>query len=103
MSELKKLSPKECAQRLTSLKKVTVIMHARPDGDTVGSASALLKILKLLGADAQYACADKIPDRLAFLLQDEKETLDFADRELVAVDVASATQLGALAHLSEKI
>jgi phosphoesterase RecJ-like protein len=78
-------------------------MHQRPDGDTVGTCSALLKLFRILGIDAEYACADRIPDRLAFLLEGERASQSPSDREIIAVDVASPSQLGALSPLSESV
>lgn len=102
MREHKNLAPRETAEILLTLKKPIILMHTRPDGDTVGSASALIKILRRLGREARYASADKIPERLSFLLEGEKKTEDF-DGELVAIDVASAPQLGAYSHLADRV
>ena len=103
MNEFKKLSSKEAAERLLEYKNPIVIMHARPDGDTVGSASALIKILRALGKEAEYASADPISERLAFLLAGEKRADSLEGRELIAIDVASPAQLGTLAEYKDKI
>ena len=103
MSGYKSLTAREAAEVLSSLSAPTVIMHARPDGDTVGSASAMLKILRQLGKAPEYACQDKIPDRLAFLLCGEVRSESLEGRDLIAVDVASTTQLGSLSEYSDRI
>lgn len=103
MSGVKQLSARECAERLTRLKSPVVFMHQRPDADTVGSAIALVRILKKLGIDAQYASADPISERLSFLVEGERKAEDFLGRDLVAIDVASASQLGALSQYADKI
>ena len=36
----KKLDAAECARRLIEVRKPLVVMHVRPDGDTVGSGNA---------------------------------------------------------------
>jgi phosphoesterase RecJ-like protein len=97
------LSAKEAADILKSLKTPVILMHARPDGDTAGSCAALIRILRALGIEAQYASADKIPERLAFLLNGEKMAENFEERELVAIDVASPSQLGSLSHLADRV
>ncbi len=103
MNPYRNLSAREAAEILKSLKAPVVLMHARPDGDTAGSCAALIKILRALGIEAQYASADKIPDRLAFLLEGEKQAEVLDGRELIAIDVASPSQLGSLSYLADKV
>lgn len=103
MNKFKNLTPREAAEILLTLKNPIVIMHARPDGDTAGSASALIKILRKLGINAEYASSDKLSDRLAFLLDGEKQAESLDGRELIAIDVASPAQLGSLAEYKDKI
>ena len=103
MSSFKNLTAKETAERLLSLHNPVVMMHTHPDGDTVGSAAALIKILSRLGIDAEYASPDKLPDRLAFLLEGEIEAKNLTNRELVAIDVASPNQLGSLKEYADKV
>ena len=74
---------REAAERLLTYKNPVIIMHAHPDGDTTGSASALIKILRQLGADAEYASADSIPKRLEFVLSGEKSLVKRAKRIFV--------------------
>ena len=93
MSEYKSLTLSECCDRLIALDRVKVLMHIRPDGDTVGSCAALCHILKQMGRDVTYDCGEPIPDRLAFLLSDIEKKTD-GGRVSVAVDIPSAGQLG---------
>ena len=93
MSEYRELTLAECCDRLISVDKVKVLMHIRPDGDTVGSCAALCHILRQMGKDVTYDCGEPIPERLAFLLSDiEKKPTE--DRVSVAVDIPSRGQLG---------
>lgn len=88
-----KLSVKECAELLLGAKDPTVVMHVRPDGDTVGSAVALIKIFESLGKKAGYICQDEIPERLSFLTKGvEKRNEPSGD--IVCIDVASKSQIG---------
>ena len=103
MNEYKALTPKEAAEKLLTYQSPVVIMHARPDGDTVGSAMALIEILGKLGIDAEYASADEISQRLAFLTDGKKRAESLEGRELIAIDVASPAQLGSLASYKDKI
>ena len=94
----KSLSVRECAMALIEADDPIVVMHTRPDGDTVGAGGALCLILKALGKRVNYACAHKIPDRLAFLTEGlEVAEGDLSSRQAIAVDVASPSQLGDLA------
>lgn len=93
MSEYRELTLAECCDRLISVDRVKVLMHIRPDGDTVGSCAALCHILKQMGKDVTYDCGEPIPERLAFLLSKiEKKPTE--DRVSIAVDIPSRGQLG---------
>lgn len=93
MSEYRELTLAECCDRLISVDRVKVLMHIRPDGDTVGSCAALCHILMQMGKDVTYDCGEPIPERLAFLLSDiEKKPTE--DRISIAVDIPSEGQLG---------
>ena len=96
MSDYKSLTARECAEILLKAENPTVVMHRRPDGDAAGSAAALIEIFKALGKEASYACADPIPQRLAFLLEGKKMAGNLDGCTIITIDVASADQLGAL-------
>ena len=53
MSDFPRLTLSECVDRLLEIENPLVIMHIRPDGDTVGSAAALCEIFKSLGKSAK--------------------------------------------------
>ena len=95
MTTFPTLTRRECAEALLELKSPTVLMHVRPDGDTVGSGIALIRILAALGIKAKYICSDPIPQRLRFLFGSE-ELAESVEGELVTIDVASPLQVGAL-------
>lgn len=96
MTDIRSITLSECAEILLSLDEPVVAMHVRPDGDTVGSAAALLGVFKELGKKASYICSDEIPDRLAFLLSDCERAEAGSGRAVVAIDIASPAQLGSL-------
>ncbi|MFA5562192.1 MAG: DHH family phosphoesterase [Eubacteriales bacterium] len=99
MSDFTPLTLTQLCRRLLAAERPVLVMHTRPDGDTVGSAAALAHMLALLGKRPRCLCADEIPSRLSFLL----EGVDLAPPEagedvlVVAVDVAAPVQLGSLA------
>lgn len=100
MSNYKELSLAECADRLLSVERPLVVMHIRPDGDTVGSGAALCEIFRALGKEPRYTCPDPIPERLAFLVEGFTRSDEYEKYDAVAIDVPSPMQLG---ELSERL
>ncbi len=98
MSTYKDITKEECAARIEEIKDPLIMIHVRPDGDCVGTACALAEVFRQLGEDAAIASADKIPDRLRFIIErtGARLTDDFTGRTALTVDVASEGQLGAL-------
>lgn len=96
MHDCKSLTPDETLSRLEAIEKPLILMHIRPDGDTYGSAAALAVLFSLMGKTPALFCADKIPDRLSFISDflPPVGDPDESGRTAVAVDVASAAQLG---------
>ena len=96
------LSAKQFARRLLTAECPVFVMHRRPDGDTVGSATALMLLAKALGKETYGLCADPIPERLSFLCEGlTVKTVPGPEKAtFIAVDVASREQLGAIDDLS---
>ena len=65
MSEMIDVS--ETAARLLAAEDILIICHKNPDGDTVGSAGALLHALLGLRKRAQIVCASEIPARYSYM------------------------------------
>jgi len=89
----------KAAKLLLERKNFIFLCHARPDGDTVGSAYALKYALEAVGKTAQVLCADAIPARLEFLTaldgEGEKNAESLGDKPFVcAIDVAELHLLG---------
>lgn len=104
INEYKRLTPKKAAERILEIKNPIILIHVRPDGDAVGSGAALSLIFRQLGYNAPIKSADKIPDRLSFILE-KTGTAIAASTEgytSVSIDTASKTQLGALAESAPK-
>ncbi|MBQ7333473.1 MAG: DHH family phosphoesterase [Clostridia bacterium] len=96
MAEYTKLTVKECAERILEIENPLILMHARPDGDTVGAGIALCEIFKALGKNPVYLSEDNIPKRLEFLTQGNKFASSYENKDVVAVDIASPKQAGAV-------
>lgn len=104
MTENKAASPLSVsafAARLIAAERPLFLMHRRPDGDTVGSAAALMHLCRAMGKEAFGICADPIPERLAFLTErlPVSTALPAPPFTPIAVDVASPSQLGSIAEL----
>ena len=94
MIEYKKLTARECAERLLEIKNPLVLMHARPDGDTVGAGIALCEVFKALGKSPVYISEDNVPKRLEFITRGNEIAGTFEGKEVVAVDIAAPKQAG---------
>jgi len=80
-----------------------ILFHRNPDADAVGSAFALKSVMEALGSRAWCICANEVPSRLRFLMDDTQESVlmesvpsDFDVQRVVSVDSASPSQLGEL-------
>lgn len=87
------------ASLIAEKKKILIITHARPDGDTLGSAYGLKHAIAKY-CDARVICADAIPDRLKFITEGESDLSevrlgDFTPEMIMAIDVAETKLMGA--------
>ncbi len=57
---------KEIARELLKYDSVLIFSHARPDGDTLGSAMAVKTALLNAGKKAEVVCASDIPAKYEF-------------------------------------
>ena len=69
-----------------------ILTHRAPDGDTLGSAYALMRILRSAGKTAYVKNCDPVPKKYAFMAPKV-----FLPDFVIAVDVAENAMLGALA------
>lgn len=77
-------------------KRIVVIAHVDPDGDTIGSALGLGRALRKMGKTYKLACDDRIPDSLAFLPGvEEFGTPPITDEDLIiVVDASDPNRIG---------
>lgn len=85
--------------RLHAARRIVLIMHVSPDGDTCGSALALCRALCLLGKDVTVVCDHKVPhiyedlDGVDAIVP--PDAVDGPPFDLaVAIDVADRLRLG---------
>ncbi len=95
------MTPKSAVMAaLDRARRVLIVMHASPDGDSAGSAVALGLALRRLGRTVTWVVADQVPERLGFL-PEIASVRTWSDVELddfdtvVAVDCGAASRMGA--------
>lgn len=92
------ISIKEAAAFLREGDGYLIYTHASPDGDTIGSATALAMILRTMGKKANAFCIDGIPEKLSFIpVKDifvKEEPNNIENYTLISVDVAGERVLG---------
>lgn len=57
----------ETAEKLKTLKSAVIFCHMRPDGDAIGSAMGLKRLLEKCGVHCSVACESPIPKKFTFL------------------------------------
>lgn len=95
----KKLSVPELCDRLEGLECCKLLMHCSPDGDALGSCTALSYILRDMGVRSFIVSPDeKFPEHLrpfrTLEVYTPKEAQELECDSVVTVDVASPVQLG---------
>lgn len=83
----------EVCEFLRSHDNYTILLHAQPDGDTIGSGYALAYTLKLMDKKVRVLCSDPIPAKFTYISNSLKVE-EFSEQTVVAVDVASPKLLG---------
>lgn len=66
-----------------------LIPHKNPDGDCIGSVSALAEAINAMGKEAKIAVPGKIPERLEFLWNDKYKYTGQQYDVCITVDVAA--------------
>ncbi|MEG1886533.1 MAG: bifunctional oligoribonuclease/PAP phosphatase NrnA [Oscillospiraceae bacterium] len=91
MSKCEIFSLSDTCAFLKSHDNYLILTHCSPDGDTLGSGFALMRILEQLGKKAAVLAPDGIPDDFIFL---EKKASEYEVNTIVAVDIADDKLLG---------
>ncbi len=97
---------KEIADELKKFNSALIFSHARPDGDTLGSAMALKTALINLGMEADVVCASDIPEKYdifpAFKTIKKPSEIHKKYAAHVSVDVSVESMFGDGYQLYEK-
>ncbi len=99
----KRIDCAEAAERIGSARRILITTHARADGDAIGSAAGLQRVLAQRGQQVETFVHEPVPGRYAFLpgvgglrvWEAGKVAEALADVDLlVIVDTCAASQLG---------
>lgn len=85
---------REVAEFLRTLDRAAVSTHVGADGDAIGSAAAMVYLLRSLGAEAVFCHREGVPNYLGWLLPDEPLTELPEDHDLLVVDTSRADRVG---------
>lgn len=72
---------------------IYLLTHRSPDGDTLGSAFGLCRVLVSMGKRVKVLCSDNIPDKYDYM-SDGLPEYDFEPQTVIAVDVGDVKLLG---------
>lgn len=95
-----KISVEEAAEFLKANDNYLILMHASPDGDTVGCGYALCGALQRMGKKAKAVCPEEIPHRFDYM-RNAVENQDFEYTTVVCVDVADTKLLGDMEKIGD--
>lgn len=87
----------EVSKLLEGWDDLLVICHENPDGDALGSMTALVRGLRALGKRADWYCASPAPQKFQYLFEG-LENQGFPPAHMITVDVADQKLLGDAWH-----
>lgn len=95
-----KIDVAEAAKFLSEHDDYLILMHAGPDGDTLGCGYALCGALQRIGKRAKAVCPDDIPRKFDYLKK-AAANQDFEPKIVVCVDVADTKLLGEMKAIGD--
>ena len=94
---MQRIGYEETEQFLLENDNFLVVCHACPDGDTVGSASALVMLMRKKGKTAWAYCPDEVPEKLIPFAGEGIFTKNIPENAVkISVDVATPAMLGGM-------
>lgn len=91
---------RQAAEFLEANDDYLILMHASPDGDTLGCGYALCGALQRIGKRARAVCPDEIPHKFDYLFSACVEQ-EFEYKTVVCVDVADTKLLGDMKEIGD--
>lgn len=96
-----KIDVSQAAEFLRENDDYLILMHASPDGDTLGCGHALCGALQRMGKHARTVCPEEIPHRFDYLFKAVVRQ-EFEPATVVCVDVADTKLLRDMRELGER-
>ena len=84
----------EISNYLRTLDRVAVTTHVGSDGDAIGAAAALVRLMRKIGVEAVFCHAEGVPGYLRWLLPEEPLTELPPGYDLLVVDTSRADRTG---------
>lgn len=92
---MKTLSVSQAAQLIKEQKKILILTHRNPDGDTLGCAFALMRAARAFGIETKVFCCDKIPEKYGYMFcPEDLSEANGGDAYIIAVDIADIKLTG---------
>ena len=88
-----RLTVQEAAARLRQMNNVLLLTHVRPDGDTIGSTTALCQALRDMGKTAYLLYNPEITDTYAPYAEPYWASEGFVPEHIVSADIAALNLL----------
>ena len=85
---------REVARFLKTLERVAITTHVGADGDAIGSAAALVRLMLALGARAVFCHAEEVPPYLRWMIPGEPLRELPPEHDLLVVDTSRADRTG---------
>ena len=95
---------REAHERMRGARRVLIVAHKKPDGDTLGAATAMFNFCRARGIEATGFCHDIVPHQYSYMPGTEEFTADhgvFADpaHDVLAVFDAGDLRFAGIADL----
>lgn len=82
----------DLAQTIQSMNNIYIVTHMFPDGDALGSAFSLCRMLQKMGKNATVLLGNEIPKKFEFM-KNYIEPQTFKEEYIISVDLASNSLL----------
>lgn len=98
------MTPEALAEKLKEQESAVIFCHMRPDGDAIGAAMGLKRLLEGCGVRCSVACESAIPEKFKFLPGTEAFSAppDTEAAAFIAVDSSDENRLGRYGELFSK-
>lgn len=90
-----KINLKKAVELISTAENIVILSHKSPDGDTLGSASALYYTLISMGKKAVMKCSDTIPSKYNYMFSEYDTSINLDSEDfIISVDIADEALFG---------